>query len=365
MRKADRTARSGLRWRLLGALDAACGAAGAGRALSHRHHPADDRIDRRLWHRFQSRRAAGRGRDQRRGRHRRTADQARQRRQQELAARRRRGIPPAGRRREAAGDHLDHDRRDRPAVPALARDRHADDLRRRDHAGDPQGRTDRVLQLSAGGRRGKEIAEYIIRKLGHKTAAIIYENSSYGKTLSSIFIEEFKKLGGTIFAEEVIEKGGRDFRSQITRIGATNPPVTVTYAYYAEGGLIVRQAAELGVKTAARPPAIRRLKYTQNTTYCYSPHSRADGCSTRRGRSSQPHIMQLVHQNRMPPPRQKERAVRRIDQCISRRLIRPVPTAIFPLALHDLLGKLAIPLMFAEIFVTRCQTDTRDTACSV
>jgi branched-chain amino acid transport system substrate-binding protein len=95
----------------------------------------------------------------------------------------------------------------------------------------------------------KEIAEYIIKKLGHRSAAIVYENSSYGKTLSAIFIEEFKKLGGTILAEEVIEKGGRDFRSQITRIGATNPAVTVTYAYYAEGGLIVRQAAELGVKT--------------------------------------------------------------------------------------------------------------------
>lgn len=95
----------------------------------------------------------------------------------------------------------------------------------------------------------KEIAEYIINKLGHKNAAIIYENSSYGKTLSTIFIDEFKKLGGTIVAEEVIEKGGRDFRSQITRIGAQKPPVTVVYAYYAEGGLIVRQAAELGVKT--------------------------------------------------------------------------------------------------------------------
>jgi branched-chain amino acid transport system substrate-binding protein len=95
----------------------------------------------------------------------------------------------------------------------------------------------------------KGIAEYIIKKLGQNKAAIIYENSSYGKTLSSIFVEEFKKLGGTILDEEVIEKGGRDFRSQITRVGATQPPVTVVYAYYAEGGLIVRQAAELGVKT--------------------------------------------------------------------------------------------------------------------
>ena len=95
----------------------------------------------------------------------------------------------------------------------------------------------------------KEIAKYIVDKLGHKSAAIIYENSSYGKTLSSIFIDEFKKLGGTMLAEEVIEKGGRDFRSQITRIAAQNPAVTVVYAYYAEGGLIVRQAAELGLKT--------------------------------------------------------------------------------------------------------------------
>jgi ABC-type branched-subunit amino acid transport system substrate-binding protein len=52
-----------------------------------------------------------------------------------------------------------------------------------------------------------------------------------------------------MLAEEVIEKGGRDFRSQITRIAAQNPAVTVIYAYYAEGGLIVRQAAELGLKT--------------------------------------------------------------------------------------------------------------------
>ncbi|MFM9883657.1 MAG: ABC transporter substrate-binding protein [Burkholderiales bacterium] len=94
----------------------------------------------------------------------------------------------------------------------------------------------------------REIAEYAFKTLGHKTAAIIYENSSYGKTLSAIFIEEYKKLGGTIVAEEVIEKGGRDFRSQITRIGAAKPPVIIAYAYYAEAGLILRQAAELGVK---------------------------------------------------------------------------------------------------------------------
>ncbi len=94
----------------------------------------------------------------------------------------------------------------------------------------------------------REIAEFAIKKLGHKTAAIIYENSSYGKTLSAIFIAEFKKAGGTIVAEEVIEKGGRDFRSQLTRIGALKPPMIVTYAYYAEAGLIVRQSAELGIK---------------------------------------------------------------------------------------------------------------------
>jgi branched-chain amino acid transport system substrate-binding protein len=94
----------------------------------------------------------------------------------------------------------------------------------------------------------REIAEYAIKTLGMKTAAIIYENSSYGKTLSAIFIEEFKKLGGKIIAEEVIEKGGRDFRSQLTRIRAANPPLIVTYAYYGEAGLILRQSAELGIK---------------------------------------------------------------------------------------------------------------------
>lgn len=94
----------------------------------------------------------------------------------------------------------------------------------------------------------REIAEYAIKTLGLKEAAVVYENSSYGKTLSSIFIEEFKKAGGTIVAQEVIEKGGRDFRSQLTRVGATRAPLIVAYAYYAEAGLLVRQASELGIK---------------------------------------------------------------------------------------------------------------------
>jgi branched-chain amino acid transport system substrate-binding protein len=95
----------------------------------------------------------------------------------------------------------------------------------------------------------REIAEFSYHTLGHRSAAIIYENSSYGKTLSKIFIDTFKKLGGTILAEEIIEKGGRDFRSQLTRIGATKPPLVAMYAYYAEAGLIVRQGSELGIQT--------------------------------------------------------------------------------------------------------------------
>lgn len=94
----------------------------------------------------------------------------------------------------------------------------------------------------------RQIAEYAYNRLGYKQAAIIYENSAYGKGLSSVFIAEFKKLGGEIVAEEIVETGGRDFRSQLTSIAAKNPPLIVTYAYYAEAGLIVRQSAELGIK---------------------------------------------------------------------------------------------------------------------
>jgi branched-chain amino acid transport system substrate-binding protein len=92
------------------------------------------------------------------------------------------------------------------------------------------------------------IAEYAYNTLGHKEAAIIYENSAYGKGLSAVFIKRFKELGGKILAEEVIEKGGRDFHSQLTRLGATKPSLIVTYAYYAESALLVRQAAEVGIK---------------------------------------------------------------------------------------------------------------------
>lgn len=91
------------------------------------------------------------------------------------------------------------------------------------------------------------IAEYAINKLGMKRAALVYENSAYGNTLGTIFKAAYTKLGGTIVDEEVIEKGGRDFRSQLTRIRAAHPPLLVAYAYYAEMGLLVRQAKELGL----------------------------------------------------------------------------------------------------------------------
>jgi branched-chain amino acid transport system substrate-binding protein len=94
----------------------------------------------------------------------------------------------------------------------------------------------------------RQIAEYAYNQLNFRQAAVIYENSAYGKGLSSVFISEFKKLGGEIVAEEIVENGGRDFRSQLTSIAAKAPPLIVTYAYYAEAGLIVRQSAELGIK---------------------------------------------------------------------------------------------------------------------
>ena len=81
------------------------------------------------------------------------------------------------------------------------------------YTGNPQGWTDSVLQLSACGRRGKGNHQIIIKKTWSQDRGDHLRELLLWKDLSSIFIEEFKKLGGTILAEEVIEKGGRDFRS--------------------------------------------------------------------------------------------------------------------------------------------------------
>lgn len=87
-----------------------------------------------------------------------------------------------------------------------------------------------------------------IWKLGLKTVSIIYVNNSWGNGLKDEFVHYYEKLGGKIFLMEASTEGQKDFRAQISRISGQKPDAVFAPTYGKEGGILLRQAKELGLK---------------------------------------------------------------------------------------------------------------------
>jgi len=96
-------------------------------------------------------------------------------------------------------------------------------------------------------QQGKVGAEFAVNQLKLKKVAVIHDKTTYGQGLA----DEFKKaLGSTV---EVVYYGGivqgdKDFKSVLTAIREKDPELIFFGGIYTEGGLLVRQARELGIK---------------------------------------------------------------------------------------------------------------------
>ena len=102
------------------------------------------------------------------------------------------------------------------------------------------------------------MAEHVYDE-GLKNAAIIYANSDYNLGLKNVFEKVFTNLGGKIVATETYEQSARDFKSQLTKIKAKNPDALYIVSY-SEGGLIAKQARELGMEMPFFAPEVFESK---------------------------------------------------------------------------------------------------------
>jgi branched-chain amino acid transport system substrate-binding protein len=97
--------------------------------------------------------------------------------------------------------------------------------------------------------QGKVMAKFGHETLKVKKVAVLKDNKSdYSLGLSSVFIEEWKKIGNEIVAEEAYSKGDTDFRGQLTAMKGKKPEAIYVPGYYTDVGVIARQARELGIK---------------------------------------------------------------------------------------------------------------------
>ncbi|MCX8027005.1 MAG: branched-chain amino acid ABC transporter substrate-binding protein [Thermodesulfovibrionales bacterium] len=94
--------------------------------------------------------------------------------------------------------------------------------------------------------QGMVAAMFINSQLNAKRVAIIHDKTTYGQGLADEFKKNIKPPAEVVYYGGITQ-GEKDFKSVLTTIKSLNPDVLYFGGIYPEGGLITRQARELGI----------------------------------------------------------------------------------------------------------------------
>ena len=95
--------------------------------------------------------------------------------------------------------------------------------------------------------QGGFAAEYLFKKRGFTRVAVMHDKTPYGQGLAEEFRNHFKKIGGRALTFEGINFGDKDFNAVLTKIKGMKPQAIYFGGMYSEGGLITKQAKNLGM----------------------------------------------------------------------------------------------------------------------
>jgi branched-chain amino acid transport system substrate-binding protein len=79
-----------------------------------------------------------------------------------------------------------------------------------------------------------------------KVGLLVDASAPYSLGLASVFRERFAAEGGTVVSEQRFSGGDKDFRAQLTALKSAGIEAVFAPSYYHSGGLILRQARDLG-----------------------------------------------------------------------------------------------------------------------
>src|SRR5262249_23225292 len=90
--------------------------------------------------------------------------------------------------------------------------------------------------------KGPGLAAHLYRKGGKRRAAVVDDQTAYGKGLADLFAGTFTKLGGSVVARRAVKVGDRDFQLLL----ASLPPDfdVLFYAGIAEAAYVLKQMRE-------------------------------------------------------------------------------------------------------------------------
>ena len=101
---------------------------------------------------------------------------------------------------------------------------------------------------SSDDRQGLCAADLIVNKLGLKKVAIIHDNTTYAKGLADWTKKYLEERGANIVFFDALTPKEKDYTAILTRVKAAQPEVWYYTGYYPEAALLVRQAADIGLK---------------------------------------------------------------------------------------------------------------------
>lgn len=98
---------------------------------------------------------------------------------------------------------------------------------------------------STGDDQAAKAVEFLGGK-GVKSIAIVNEGDAYSQDLANLTRDSWTAAGNTVAAFETVNKGEQDYSAIVTAIKAANPDAVFWTAYYADGGLLIRQLRQSG-----------------------------------------------------------------------------------------------------------------------
>jgi branched-chain amino acid transport system substrate-binding protein len=98
---------------------------------------------------------------------------------------------------------------------------------------------------STGNDQVAKAIEYFNAK-GVKSIAIVNQGDAYSQDLADLTRKNWEAAGNTVTSFETTNKGEQDYSAVVTSIKSGNPDAVFWTAYYADGGLLIRQLRESG-----------------------------------------------------------------------------------------------------------------------
>lgn len=98
---------------------------------------------------------------------------------------------------------------------------------------------------STGDQQSTKAVDFLSGK-GAKTLAIVNEGDAYSQDLANLARADWEKAGNKVVDFETVNKGEQDYSAIVTAIKAAEPDAVFWTAYYADGGLLIRQLRQSG-----------------------------------------------------------------------------------------------------------------------